>query len=111
MGVDVETINRGLDYQKLADRFFSETEKQWLLECTAARRRRLFFRIWTRKEAWLKGKGGGFSDPDQDLGAAHLDGCCTYDGRWWVRSFPVDRNSIAALAVSQNVSSVKRWNL
>jgi 4'-phosphopantetheinyl transferase len=110
VGVDVETIDPGLDYARLAQRFFSETENQWLRACPEPRRLRCFYRIWTRKEAWLKGKGCGFSDPDQDLGLAPLAGSCTSDGSWWLRGFPLARHSLAALAMSQEFSLVQRWN-
>ena len=110
MGVDIETLDAALDYATLAERFFSTTEKKWLQESPAWRRRRLFFRIWTRKEAWLKGKGGGFSDPDQDIGLAHLAGSYTYDGTWWLRSFPVARHYLATLALPQEFSLLQRWD-
>lgn len=110
VGVDVEIMNQGLDYTNLAQRFFSETENQWLLSCPESRRLRCFYRIWTRKEAWLKGKGGGFSDSDQDIGLAHLAGSCTFDGSWWLRSFPLSRNYLASLALSKELSLVQRWN-
>jgi 4'-phosphopantetheinyl transferase len=100
VGVDVETINPGLDYANLAQRFFSETENQWLRACPEPRRLRCFYRIWTRKEAWLKGKGG----------LAHLAGSCTCDGSWWLRGFPLARHSLATLALSQEFSLVQRWN-
>ncbi len=109
VGVDVETINSALDYANLAQRFFSEAEKQWLQACPEPRRLRCFYRIWTRKEAWLKGKGGGFSDPEQDIGLAHLAGSCFCDGAWWLRSFPLARQSLATLALSQEFSLVQRW--
>ena len=110
VGVDVETINPALNYANLARRFFSETENQWLCACPEPRRLRCFYRIWTRKEAWLKGKGGGFSDPDQDIGLAHLVGSCTSDGSWWLRGFPLARYSLATLALSQEFSLVQRWD-
>jgi 4'-phosphopantetheinyl transferase len=110
VGVDIETLDPELDYARLAKRFFSTAENEWLQKCPLHRRRRHFFRIWTRKEAWLKGKGGGFSEPDQDIGLAHLDGCCTYDGKWWLRSVPITRHYLCALAVSQEFSSVQCWN-
>ena len=110
VGVDVETINPALNYANLARRFFSETENQWLRACPEPRRLRCFYRIWTRKEAWLKGKGGGFSDPDQDIGLAHLVGSCTSDGSWWLRGFPLARYSLATLALSQEFSLVQRWD-
>lgn len=110
VGVDIETLNHDLDYAKLAERFFSKAENEWLQQRPPHRRRRVFYRIWTRKEAWLKGKGGGFSDHDQDIGSVHLSGCCTHDGGWWLRSFPVGRNSIATIAVRQEFSLLQRWD-
>ena len=110
VGVDIEKVNFQLDYEKLAAGFFSTNEKNWLQNSSMLRRRRHFFRIWTRKEAWLKGKGGGFSDPDQDIGPAHLQGCCTHDGTWWLRSFSVSRHYLAALAVPQEYSLLQRWD-
>ena len=110
VGVDIEKVDYQLDYEKLAAGFFSTNEKNWLQNSSLLRRRRHFFRIWTRKEAWLKGKGGGFSDPDQDIGPAHLQGCCTYDGTWWLRSFSVSRHYLAALAVPREFSLLQRWD-
>jgi 4'-phosphopantetheinyl transferase len=110
VGVDIETLNPELDYAKLAERFFSKAENEWLQQCPPHRRRRLFYRIWTRKEAWLKGKGSGFSDPDQDIGFVHLAGSYTSDGAWWLKSFTLNHDCLAALAVSQEVSLLQRWN-
>lgn len=110
VGVDVESVSSVLDYRKLAGGFFSAAEKKHLHDCPPWRRRREFFRVWTRKEAWLKGKGSGFSDPDLDIGHTHLQGCSTDDGRWQVRSFPVDRHYLGALAVSPEISHVQRWD-
>lgn len=110
VGVDVETINPSLDYARLARSFFSAAENQWLHNCPESRRRRCFFRIWTRKEAWLKGKGGGFTDPVQDLGSTHLAVGSTFDGVWWLRNVPVARGVVAALALSRQGSDVQCWN-
>lgn len=110
LGVDIEALDRTLDYMKLASGFFSESEQQWLLAGTELQRRRRFFRIWTRKEAWLKGKGCGFSDPDQDLGRAHLQGCSTYAGGWRISSFAVTRNYLASVAVTMECPLLQRWD-
>jgi 4'-phosphopantetheinyl transferase len=110
VGVDIERIDPQLDFEKLAAHFFSANERCWLQRASRHRRRRLFFRLWTRKEAWLKGEGSGFSTPDQDVDPVHLDGCCTFDGHWWLRSFPVARYYLATVAVPRKFSLLQRWD-
>jgi len=111
VGVDIERIDRTLDYAQLAKRFFSPAEYARLDTCPAKRRKREFFRIWTRKEAWLKGKGGGFSEPDQALAPVFLGRNCACDGVWCLRSFPVARHYLAAVAVPPTVTRMQRWQL
>ncbi len=62
VGIDVECFRRRLnDPEGIARRFFSETEFQAYL---AAQNRELtFFRIWTRKEAFIKATGEGMQRP------------------------------------------------
>lgn len=109
VGVDIEQIDARLDFEPIAAAFFSPQEYDRLMACTAARRRRIFYRLWTRKEAWLKGRGIGFSDNSQELAPPHLEGCCTHDGHWWLRSFPVARHYLAALAVPHRVKRLRCW--
>ena len=99
IGVDVEQLDLNLDYEKIAARFFSVEEKAELERYGALRRRRGFYRIWTRKEALLKGQGGGFSMP-----AAVKPGT-----KWQTRSFTVDRGYLGACAVAARVTSMCRW--
>lgn len=111
VGVDIEWIDGALDYVRLATRFFSPAENSWIAACGPGRRRREFYRIWTRKEAWLKGKGGGFSEPDLALDPVFLGRNCASDGVWRLRSFPVTRDSLAAVAVQSAVTRIQRWQL
>ena len=110
LGVDIERIDARLDFEKLAAAFFSRDEHQRLLACVPHRRRRSFFRLWTRKEAWLKGRGSGFTDSRQSLAPEHLGGICTFDGSWWLMNLPVARHYLAALAVSEKPASLQRWH-
>lgn len=111
VGVDVERINGALDHARLAARFFSKEENARLMTVPASRRRREFFRIWTRKEAWLKAKGGGFSETQLALDPLFLDHCSVCDSVWQLRLFPVARHYLAAVAVRPEVSRLQRWHL
>lgn len=59
IGVDIERIRPIAGVERLARRFFSQVEANALLRLPAEERVRAFFRTWVRKEAYLKGLGGG----------------------------------------------------
>ncbi len=59
VGVDIERIDPDADVVRLARRFFTTDEAAALSVLPEDEARRVFFRIWTRKEAVLKGLGGG----------------------------------------------------
>jgi 4'-phosphopantetheinyl transferase len=59
VGVDVESMDRAVDWDAVARRFFSAREQAALQSLPAEQRRGAFFRCWTRKEAYLKATGQG----------------------------------------------------
>ncbi len=63
MGVDVEAWRPELEIERLANRFFAPGETRQLMSLPAAWRRSAFFCGWTRKEAYMKARGLGFSLP------------------------------------------------
>jgi 4'-phosphopantetheinyl transferase len=63
VGVDVEEVRPGVDVVPLARRFFSPDETAAVLAAPPAERAPTFFRIWTRKEAFVKACGAGLSAP------------------------------------------------
>lgn len=101
VGVDIENIDPGLNYEKIAARILTSVEAARLSGGPLVRRRRIFFRMWTRKEALLKGQGGGFSTP----------ATIRSEAGWWVRSFAVDRRYLGALAVAGEAVELLRWTL
>jgi 4'-phosphopantetheinyl transferase len=107
VGVDIEEIDPALDFERLAAQFFTPGENALLREVAPARRRRVFYRMWTRKEAWLKGMGWGFSGPARGVGL--LERASGGDATWRVRSFPAGRGFLGALAVAGEVGVVRRW--
>ncbi|PLY12838.1 MAG: phosphopantetheine-protein transferase [Desulfuromonas sp.] len=100
LGVDVELIDPELGYDKVAEHYFSPAEVECWKRYPELRRRRAFYRIWTRKEALLKAQGGGFT-------AAQTS---SQDG-WVLRSFALSCGYLGALAVTAKVKRVQRWDL
>ena len=61
VGIDVECLRADIPADDIAARFFSAHETAAIGALPAADRRRAFFRLWTRKEAFLKAQGHGLS--------------------------------------------------
>jgi 4'-phosphopantetheinyl transferase len=61
IGVDVEHINEHRSTQAIAERFFSEREVETFLSVPRDQRVEAFFNCWSRKEAYIKGRGQGLS--------------------------------------------------
>jgi len=111
IGIDVENLVRGVDAQRLAERFFSERERQALRSLRGDELQAAFFRCWTRKEAYIKAKGDGLSlalhefdvsiaEQDRDaLLATRPDP--TEAARWTVCDVPMGTGYVAAMAVAE----------
>ena len=62
IGVDVERVRTLADFDELAARFFSPRECARFRGLPPSERPAAFFKIWTRKEAWLKATGEGIAE-------------------------------------------------
>jgi len=55
IGADIQQLQTNADLRKLADRFCPETERDAVLQAAdETTQRRIFFRFWTRREAYAK---------------------------------------------------------
>jgi 4'-phosphopantetheinyl transferase len=63
IGVDIEYMRPDLDYQSLAEHYFSPLENQLLQGLPTSARLEAFYQCWTRKEAYIKARGKGLSIP------------------------------------------------
>jgi 4'-phosphopantetheinyl transferase len=61
VGVDVEEFREPLDVDGVSRRFFAREEREALDSLPAVERVAAFYRIWTRKEAFIKAVGTGIS--------------------------------------------------
>jgi len=59
VGIDVEKIDRDIDLSGIARRFFSKNEYNAITSLREDRQLEAFYRCWTRKESYIKGKGSG----------------------------------------------------
>jgi 4'-phosphopantetheinyl transferase len=61
IGVDVEAMARMNDHAEIAERYFTKQERDKLHSVASSECIPMFFRYWTRKEAFVKGTGKGLS--------------------------------------------------
>lgn len=63
LGVDVEKLRPMPDAEQIAERFFSQSERETLRTVPEEAKSNAFFHCWTRKEAYIKATGDGLSMP------------------------------------------------
>jgi 4'-phosphopantetheinyl transferase len=110
VGIDIEHIEPRRADMSIAARFFSDDEAAALRGLSEGDRPRGFLNCWTRKEAYVKGRGEGLSIPlaDFDVSLApgepaallrsHIDPADV--GRWSLRDLAVGGDYVAALAIA-----------
>jgi 4'-phosphopantetheinyl transferase len=65
VGIDVERLCRIASMDRIADNYFTKPEQQRLFKCDSTEQRRVFFEIWTMKEAALKRDGRSVAEMRQ----------------------------------------------
>ena len=86
VGVDVEHVSGRERWPSLAERWFTEAEREGVDSLEA------FLRVWVRKEALVKGTGDGLG------GIRRVDGTAPPEG-WTLRDLAAPAGYVAALAV------------
>lgn len=111
VGVDIERYRELSDLADLARMVFSERERNEWACLKGAERIAAFYRIWTRKEAYIKGRGLGLAIPldtfDVSLTTEPLpllravrDGTSPRSEEWQIWSVAVPEPYQAALALA-----------
>jgi 4'-phosphopantetheinyl transferase len=108
IGIDIESINHDIDCMALGRRCFSTLENQIMQSLPEHEHVDAFFRVWCRKEAYIKARGEGMSHPLQRFSVSmdkhpprlleHLDDGRETD-RWTFIDLEVAENCRAALVV------------
>jgi 4'-phosphopantetheinyl transferase len=121
VGIDLEYLRSSLDAGKLANQFFSPSERIELEALPADKRLDSFFSGWTRKEAYLKARGEGMTHPldhfsvsmDCDKPAKLLDvkGDPRELSRWSFHTLAPAPGYIGALVVEGNNWHLAQWIL
>ena len=106
VGVDVEKIAPySVDHLSIAEQFFTLAETDLIRSTSAEMRAEVFYRLWTRKEAFLKGRGDGlsaslnhFEISLEEAGIRFSDLPQSEDTSWSVHEFRPCPGYVAAIA-------------
>lgn len=108
VGVDIERIRVFDGMEKIAERFFSNTENELLLSLPSEERTEAFFNCWTRKEAIVKAAGDGLTLPlnEFDVMLEPGESALSIDvdifeknSHWSLHGFQPARGYVAAVAI------------
>jgi 4'-phosphopantetheinyl transferase len=100
VGIDLERVVGDVDLAGVADSVFSRRETELLMDTPRHRQPDLFFSIWTRKEAYLKATGQGFSSELREISAIWPAGAIedrTSERAWYVLDLPAPAGFKAAV--------------
>jgi 4'-phosphopantetheinyl transferase len=113
VGVDVERIREEFPGREIAERFFSEQEVAALGKVPPERSSVAFFTCWTRKEAYVKARGGGLQIPLRSFSVGleeDEEQLVDEQGKKWsIHAFQAGAGFAAAVAVEGRDWRLKRW--
>jgi 4'-phosphopantetheinyl transferase len=119
LGVDVEFLKPMPDLEKIAERFFSPSERTSLRELPEHQKHEGFFNCWTRKEAYLKAVGEGLAAPLDSFDVTLVPGepprMLTLKGDadraagWFFQCFRPAADYVGALAVEGGALPVRTF--
>jgi 4'-phosphopantetheinyl transferase len=120
VGVDLEQLRGDLSYRTIAECYFSRREKEELFSLPSSEQISAFYRCWTRKEAYLKGTGSGFSQPSNGFDVSLLPhrpaqmlahrASPGHPAAWTIRDVTVPEGFCAAVAFEASLSEVLPGN-
>jgi 4'-phosphopantetheinyl transferase len=118
-GVDIESRQRLKNWKSVAERIFSEREKQELNSLTEMMRTVAFYNGWTRKEAYLKATGEGLVDALSGIEVSisplapaclrAIHGDVELASRWSIYALEPAEGYAAALVVEGGNCGVRLW--
>ncbi len=113
VGVDVELIRPDFTGDEIAERYFSPEEVAELRALPASSRAEGFFLCWTRKEAYIKGRGEGLHIPLDSFRVSLTPGeparlTSADSSRWCLTSIRPETGYVGAL-VAEGAASQNRY--
>lgn len=122
IGVDLEYLRPMKDAAQIAQRFFSPQEFEFVNCLSGKQQQRVFFKLWTAKEAYLKATGtglaGSLASIDIDFDQAEIPCLKSIKGNtaaivpWSMYSCIPAHDCVGAIAIKTKITpqQIKYWN-
>lgn len=112
VGIDIEKVRDDIPAKDIAGRFYSSTETEAIADTHGLQRSELFLRIWTRKEALLKGTGEGIGSLCSEIQLLSECNVLRDGAPWQVHDLEVSPGYVSALAIEgEEEYTIIRTNL
>ena len=119
VGVDLEHVRPIASNLRIAKRFFTPGEFEAIVALPEQERDQAFFRCWTRKEAYVKARGGGLSIPLNEF-QVEVEPASTATllrstsapeevARWQLYDLQPAPDFIGAVCVERHVQQIACW--
>ncbi|HEY0320037.1 MAG TPA: 4'-phosphopantetheinyl transferase superfamily protein [Pyrinomonadaceae bacterium] len=109
IGVDLEHVRDEIEYREIAKLFFSRREFSTLESLPREAQIKAFYNCWTRKEAYIKAKGGGLSipldrfavslRPNEAAALVEVEGDAEETARWSLRELNLGPDYVGSIMV------------
>ena len=112
IGIDLENLDRSLDFIDMAKQVLSSEEFQALTNLTLENSTSLFFNLWTQKEALLKAIGTGLNNSMIHINLIDKKEINIDGNMWQIEKIkPIDKNYIGHVAyLSKNKVHLRCYN-
>ena len=119
IGVDIESIREISEMDQIAQSFFSSGENAVFCSIPNGKKKEAFFNCWTRKEAFIKAIGEGFSQPldkfevslvpGESAKLLKIEGDSMRASRWSIQELKPASGFAAAFAVKKRSWQLSCW--
>ncbi len=119
VGIDLERM-RPIELSD-ANHYFSPAECRAILDLPPEDRQTAFYRCWSRKEAYLKGRGDGIGfglqrfavtvDSPRPPRLLWVDGEPEEQERWQLSDLPIHSGYCGAVALEHRIEAIRCWEI
>jgi len=113
VGIDVEHMRDVDRAERIIERFFSPEQRDFYNSQAESMKKTAFFRLWTRREAYGKAMGRGFSVPAVDCGIPLMRSdrkpasVQVVSGKWSIYDLEQDDDYVSAVTIEGQIRRIE----